>query len=449
MQQEDSLTVLLTGRAENKFADIIKRMVKAKKLEFDMVCLKPHVGPSNQRFSNTMAYKQALLRDILATYKEIEEVKIYEDRPKHVKGFRDFCEIVNHEIIRKEFLVIRKTFEGEVIHVTDSAAPLDPVTEVAAIQRMINSHNAVNIAKPLQIKRTIFFTGYLLNHTDTDNLTTLLDENLLQSSDTKVLANNIMITPRPATAAVLEKAGGLGSKLIWQVTHVGNLNGIVYAARVTPIPNSTPYYIESPTPMVVLATTRGGKAIDSQRITNWQPVATDKQIVFETTVGEKVQLRIEPEVAGESEFDSLFPNTRVQTQNMHGNNKRKVQEENDRVGREDRRTSGQHRGGRGRGDRDRDRDRGHRNRDQHSGRGRNNNRGDGRAGNRNRPRNPYRSLDDVPNGQRHDNYVTAQPNYDDSPMNNSLDGYSSNFPPLGGSGRAGNMYDDDGGLPYH
>ena len=82
MRQEDAMTVLLTGRAEARFGTIIKRMVKAKKLEFDMICLKPQLGPHNQRFPSTMMYKQALLREILSTYKETEELKIYEDRPK-------------------------------------------------------------------------------------------------------------------------------------------------------------------------------------------------------------------------------------------------------------------------------------------------------------------------------------------------------------------------------
>ena len=50
MQQKDALNVLLTGRAEAAFGDLLKRMTKSKGLEFDMICLKPEVGPNNQRF---------------------------------------------------------------------------------------------------------------------------------------------------------------------------------------------------------------------------------------------------------------------------------------------------------------------------------------------------------------------------------------------------------------
>lgn len=80
MEQSDALTVLLTGRGEKNFSNIINRMVKSKKLEFDLICLKPQAGPNNQNFASTMKYKQALLSDLLYTYKDADEIRIYEDR---------------------------------------------------------------------------------------------------------------------------------------------------------------------------------------------------------------------------------------------------------------------------------------------------------------------------------------------------------------------------------
>ena len=82
MKQKDTLTVLLTGRAESSFADVIKRMVKSRNLEFDIACLKPEVGPSGQRFSSTMNFKQTFLEDLLLTYKQADEIRVYEDRAK-------------------------------------------------------------------------------------------------------------------------------------------------------------------------------------------------------------------------------------------------------------------------------------------------------------------------------------------------------------------------------
>ena len=82
MEQKDALNVLLTGRAESGFADIIKRMVKSRNLDFHMICLKPSIGPNNQKFRSTMDFKQSLLREIVYTYKDAEEIRIYEDRVK-------------------------------------------------------------------------------------------------------------------------------------------------------------------------------------------------------------------------------------------------------------------------------------------------------------------------------------------------------------------------------
>jgi hypothetical protein len=82
MKQKDVLTILLTGRAEKNFSDIITRIVKSKKLDFNMICLRKLVGPNGQRFTSTMRFKQGLLEDLMYTYKQAEEMCIYEDRPK-------------------------------------------------------------------------------------------------------------------------------------------------------------------------------------------------------------------------------------------------------------------------------------------------------------------------------------------------------------------------------
>lgn len=82
MEQKDAVTVLLTGRSEAGFSDIIKRMVNSIKLDFDLICLKPEVGPNSERFSTTMEFKQAFLEDLVLTYDQADEIRVYEDRIK-------------------------------------------------------------------------------------------------------------------------------------------------------------------------------------------------------------------------------------------------------------------------------------------------------------------------------------------------------------------------------
>ena len=82
MEQPDALNVLLTGRRETGFGPIIQRMVTAKKLDFDLLCLRPVAGPENQKLDSTAEFKLAFLEDLVRTYRQAEEIRVYEDRTK-------------------------------------------------------------------------------------------------------------------------------------------------------------------------------------------------------------------------------------------------------------------------------------------------------------------------------------------------------------------------------
>ncbi|KAJ5422037.1 Protein of unknown function DUF2410 [Penicillium cf. griseofulvum] len=307
MEQKDALTVLLTGRSEAGFSDIVKRMVASQNLEFDLIGLKPEVGPSGQRFATTMKFKQDFLEDLVFTYEQAAEIRVYEDRVKHVKGFRDFFEGLNREL-QSGPATARMPILAEVIQVTEGCTYLDPVTETAEVQRMVNAHNltlrnpALNVTKSrcgrMYIKRVVFYTGYLVtpdvSNSMTQNLLApLLPPGLAESNDLKYMANSILITPRPAPRSVLDKVGGMGKKLKWQVTGTGNLDNKIWAARVAPIPATEPYYTENPLPIVVLAVRKGARLIDAGKIQNWHPIPADRAMTIDTVVGEKVVLRVE------------------------------------------------------------------------------------------------------------------------------------------------------------
>ncbi|KAL8812358.1 MAG: hypothetical protein Q9200_001084 [Gallowayella weberi] len=458
IKQKDALTILLTGRGEDKFAALIKRIVASKKLAFDMICLKPQAGPNNQTFTSTMKYKQAILRDLIYTYKDADEIRVYEDRVNHVRGFRDYFEHINKTLLNPSELPQRKPITAEVVQVFDSVTTLDPITETAEVQRMINSHNnAISngshaLLTPLEIKRTVFFTGYLLSPIDTTRLLTLVKlPSGLPESEVKLLANNIIITPRPCPQSILDKVGGIGRKQTWQVTGVGNSESRVWAARVTPVPANATYHTDNPFPLVVLAVVRGARPQDANRIQNWQPIPSDKQYIFQTEVGEKVQLRVEAEIEGESQYESLFQKDKAIKRRQDHQDAPLFEHDSYRPIRggyhhdENRRPNAGNHGYRG-GNQNRGRG-GNNNANQHrtgrGGRGHNhranNNRGRGGRGG-------YKSLDDVQNNSRYANQGSSyQPNYDGN------DGYNSAFPALGGgvgtynNGAQGN---GDGGLPY-
>lgn len=448
MQQNDALAVMLTGRAERGFSDLLKRIVASKGLDFDMIGLKPAVGPCNERFSSTMNFKQIFLESLMETYKHAEEIRVYEDRVKHVSGFRNFFTDYNK---RQEGYGGKKTrgpITAEVIHVAEISTNLDPVVEVAEIQHLINSHNAMLRQKtspkgrrgqgPLVIKKTVFFTSYQVGKEDSKKLLSL--SNFPHGNDLKVHANNIMICPRPCPQSILEKVGGMGATMKWKVTGTGCFENSIWAASVEPVPPAAKYHTDNPSPLVVLAIRKGARPMDAGKIQNWQPVPPEKAYILETTVGEKVLLRIEPEDPSENAYESLFAKANKSSKRKHNGDDDGHQRPRDSSGnfansRGDRGGFHGGRGGRGGFNRggNNQQSRGYRT----GARGGNKTGGRGRGGGHN-----YRSLDDV--GKR-DNQSFAS--YDDSfpglPSNqpaSSFNPYQSNRP------SGGNNSNNNGGV---
>lgn len=359
--------------------------------------------------------------------------------------FREYFEDLNRRILSTSIPVVRKPIIAEVIQVTDQAVNLDPVIEVAEIQRIINSHNAqlAGSARPLEIQKTVYYTGYLVSPSDTTKLLNLMKiPSNINENDIKYMGNNIMIAPRPADPTTLAKVGGIGYKQTWQVTGISFFNSNVWAARVAPIPNVSVVHTNNHTPLIVLATYKAGRPFDANRIQNWQSVGTDKQYIIQTTVGEKVQLRVEVESA-EIEIDGFerrtlkrrySPSYGQQAHQRNGPNN----DENKRLNGNNSSSRGGNpnlrRGGGPGGN-------GGRNANQNN--NNNNNRGGrpprgGGGGNNRRQgqRGGYKSLDDMGAGNGRYNAQRGEPHYDD-------------YVP-GGAGYDGAFRGMDGeiGLPY-
>ncbi|KAI3325715.1 hypothetical protein HD806DRAFT_491072 [Xylariaceae sp. AK1471] len=309
MKQKDALCVLLTGRSERGFSELIKRIVKSKGLEFDMIGLKPEVGPNSERFKSTMLFKQAFLKAVMETYKQAQEIRIYEDRPKHVAGFKEFLEEYNERQQGLRGQPTRGPITADVIQVADISTNLDPVVEVAEVQHLINNHNAIvgerlkrGRSERLAIRKTVFFTSYMIKPEDTKRLIALVAPHF--EGDVKYQANAIIITPRPCPSDILEKIGGMHAKMQWGVTGIGSWDNNLWAVSLQPVPASASYHTDSGTPSVVIATRRAARPSDVNKIQQWQPIPPEKAFAFETEVGEKVMLRIEPEDGPDDESDS-------------------------------------------------------------------------------------------------------------------------------------------------
>ena len=207
--------------------------------------------------------------------------------------FREFFQNLNQITFPD---TARRPLRTDVIQVADQVTTLDPVVETAEVQGMINRHNAQlsPFARPLEISRTVFFTGYLVSPADTAKLLDLVKvpPNLAES-EIRYLANSILIAPRPADPNLLDQTGPTGSKQTWQVTGFSFFQSSIWAIRVAPVPPTSRVYVHNRTPVLVLATYKNTKPELANSIQIWQPVPADKQYVLQTEVGEKVQLRIE------------------------------------------------------------------------------------------------------------------------------------------------------------
>jgi hypothetical protein len=332
VQAKDVVTVLLTGRGEHNFADLVTKICNSRNLDFDMVVLKPETNPEGQKFENTMAYKNMFFSQLVSTYKEAEEIKIYEDRPKHVKGFKDFFERFNKSMLShhvNEPPPPRKPINADVIHVCQLQSILNPETEVQVVRKAVDRHNTAiaaggptvtkTVRKYLKIEEHFSYFGYMINQTDSARLLTLfnIQANLIDGGEVKLLATNILITPYYPRRDTKEKVGGMGNKVTWQVTGIGRLHDSIWAARVAPV-TETQIFTSDETPHVVLAIRKGARQIDANKINDWKPVPADKAFMFETTVAIKSMLKIEDdENRGQQNNGGRNHNTRGRVDNNH------------------------------------------------------------------------------------------------------------------------------------
>ncbi|KEY67958.1 hypothetical protein S7711_02164 [Stachybotrys chartarum IBT 7711] len=395
MKQPDALCVLLTGRSESRFSDLIKRMVTSKGLEFDIVSLKPHAGPSSEQFRSTMIFKQTFLTALVETYKNAAEIKIYEDRPRHTQAFREFFD---DYIKRQATKPTRGPLSADVIQVAQIATTLDPVVEVAEVQHMINLHNAApNQKTKLTIRQNLLFTGYLITSADSRKLIQLakLPEEL-SPDDVRMHASGILICPRPCSPSILEKVGGIGSRMMWETASIGCFSNSVWVVRVRPVPSTATYYTENSFPLVIIALRKGARPTDATKIKNWQSVPPEQSFIFETVVGEKNLLAIDS-VSTKARRDDADNSSKRGSKRKHLSDDDRGQKHvhGHYGGRNETRGHHSGRGGRGRGGQ------------AHRG-GRGNSRGGGKPG-RGRGGHNYRSLDDVDTRSHQVDYSDAYP----------------------------------------
>lgn len=281
------------------------------------------------------------------------------------KAFQSFFDALNAESNAK-----RSAFEAQVHQVVPETNHLDPVVEVAEVQRMVNETNqALNEGRrkdlqPLSISRRVICTGYLVDSLDTARLHQVMTNAMgTVPEDLKPLADVILVSPRPYSELgdpFKIKAGELGRKLRWRVTGLAELDEKLWAARVKPVDNGAGFYTHNKTPTVILGLRAGSgaKTVDVKRISNWQAVQGKEALEFETVLGEKISLEVvDPTSVRETtrpQYDrpggKRYDNNRARRQPPARDNRQRGNANNhNRVDTHSRRNGGLSNRGRGRG----------------------------------------------------------------------------------------------------
>ncbi|SCU89051.1 LAME_0E02058g1_1 [Lachancea meyersii CBS 8951] len=131
-QSPDTLSILMTGRKESLFVKALMRVLDEpvfgeKRLQFHGVFLK------KSGYDTTMLYKTSCLTDVLMHYSCCEEITIYDDRVRQLRGFRQFL---------SEFVeAICPSLQYTLIHVPGLVKYLRPAEERSIISSIFKEHN--------------------------------------------------------------------------------------------------------------------------------------------------------------------------------------------------------------------------------------------------------------------------------------------------------------------
>ncbi|KAI9245195.1 hypothetical protein EDC94DRAFT_551354 [Helicostylum pulchrum] len=148
---ENTMTVVLTGRRFHPFHQLIPDMLESKGLQFDLIGLRPDpesvsdnqweaTGNKTQLtynitgsvFRSTMHFKTCFILNLLHNIPSIDNVVMWDDRYHHVKRFQEYLYTVRES---------GTISEGKVIYVPGIRPKYNPEWQKRVIGHIIETHN--------------------------------------------------------------------------------------------------------------------------------------------------------------------------------------------------------------------------------------------------------------------------------------------------------------------
>jgi len=261
-------------------------------------------------------------------------VRIWEDRVHHARKFRELFADINRDIDMMQAPVSRGSIIATVTDVRSLFTHLDEIAEVTEILRLVNENNraiadgTAPTARPLQIKKTISYTAYIvMSGDDRARLRGLIPPP--QRREIKQHANFILIQPGAASGPLRSFIGELGATVRFKITGIGNWDNKIWAARVEHLPTSHGVYTYSDVPKIVLASSGTTALKDAEKITNWEKDGPWKNVEFDATVGERLILELANEYSPSTQQPQAFPpqpQSRARNNNNNNNKRRRSPE---------------------------------------------------------------------------------------------------------------------------
>lgn len=294
-EDDETLTIVMTGRRKNLFTNIINDILKSRSLKFHALVLK------QGNFDSTFKFKTQVLTDILNHYHNIQEVTVYDDRKSELNGFQTFLNEYN-EAMRPDLVY-------SLVPVFTPVKYLDPKTERELVEEYVDQHNklvengdtSVRLQQ-ISLKKSFFYDAYVVDcHSKADVIEFLIKkypdyftEEYLQVSK---FQNDFIAISKTKLPKVIEKRlAGDKKKFYWRITHFG-FSDESCAVRAEPVDNENISTLFSPPLLPVSSKGKSATTpIDAfQQIENWIPV--DDGLTITTYFGQVISFKIASETA--------------------------------------------------------------------------------------------------------------------------------------------------------
>lgn len=129
----EALSVLITGRNAQSFTGLIEELLARQHLKFHALILRKNDGSHIRPTDSTLEYKCTVLGDLLNYFGNIEQVSIYDDRPKHLGELKS--------VVTEYSLASKKDILVNAVHVQEFTTHYDPLLERELVLDAIEEHN--------------------------------------------------------------------------------------------------------------------------------------------------------------------------------------------------------------------------------------------------------------------------------------------------------------------